>query len=57
MVGFIMQAGGYHSEAGVATQSLQAMNTIFYHLDKEYPKVMQELLEREAQVRQKKAKV
>lgn len=70
MIGFIMQAGGYHSEAGVAVQNQQAMDTIhnlfvygvaviglgivilmlFYHLDKEYPKVMKELLAREAKI-------
>lgn len=70
MIGFIMQAGGYHSEAGVTTQSQQAMDTIFnlfvygvaligigiivlmlfYHLDKQYPQIMKELLERESRV-------
>lgn len=73
-IGFIMQAGGYHSEAGVSAQSAQAIQTIydlfvygvaiigvailvlmlFYHLDKQYPQIMQELLEREERVRQKK---
>lgn len=73
-IGFIMQAGGYYSEAGVTAQSQQALNTIFnlfvygvaligvamivlmlfYHLDKEYPKIIQELLEREEKVRQAK---
>ncbi len=67
MIGFIMQAGGYHSEAGVSIQSQQALDTIynlfvygiavigigiiilmlFYHLDKQYPQIMKELLERE----------
>ena len=67
MIGFIMQAGGYHSEAGVSMQSQQALDTIynlfvygvaiigigviilmlFYHLDKQYPQIMKELLERE----------
>lgn len=28
-IGFIMQLGGYHSEAGVTVQSEQALNTIF----------------------------
>lgn len=70
MIGFIMQAGGYHSEAGVAFQSPQALQTIFnlfvygvaiigvgiivlmvfYHLDREYPQIMQELLAREAKI-------
>lgn len=68
MIGFIMQAGGYRSEAGVTVQSQQAIDTIynlfvygvaligigiivlmvFYHLDKQYPQIMKELLEREA---------
>lgn len=74
MIGFIMQAGGYHSAAGVTAQSQQAMNTIFnlfvygialigagifllmliYELDKEYPDIMKDLMEREAAVKQKK---
>ncbi|MCD8148377.1 MAG: glycoside-pentoside-hexuronide (GPH):cation symporter [Clostridiales bacterium] len=74
-IGFIMQAGGYHSEAGVTVQSQQALDTIFnlfvygialigiamivlmlfYHLDKEYPQIIRELLEREDKVRQEKA--
>lgn len=68
MIGFVMQAGGYRSEAGVTVQSQQAIDTIynlfvygvaligigiivlmvFYHLDKQYPQIMKELLEREA---------
>lgn len=71
MIGFIMQAGGYHSAAGVTVQSAQALQTIynlfvygitaigigivilmlFYKLDKEYPRIMAELLEREAKVK------
>ncbi len=67
MIGFIMEAGGYHSEAGVTVQNAQALNTIynlfvygiaiigvaiivlmlFYHLDRQYPQIMKELLERE----------
>ena len=75
MIGFIMEAGGYLSAAGVTEQSQQAVDTIFnlfvygiaiigvgiiilmlfYHLDKEYPQIMKELLEREARVSKKKA--
>ncbi|MBQ8145064.1 MAG: MFS transporter [Butyricicoccus sp.] len=66
-IGFIMEAGGYVSAAGVTTQSAEAIATIynlfvygvaaigigvvilmlFYHLDREYPQVIKELLERE----------
>ena len=75
VIGFIMEAGGYLSAAGVTEQSQQAIDTIFYlfvygiaiigvaiivlmlfyHLDKEYPRIMKELLEREAHVSKKKA--
>lgn len=75
VIGFIMEAGGYLSAAGVTEQSQQAIDTIFYlfvygiaiigvaiivlmlfyHLDKEYPRIMKELLEREARVSKKKA--
>lgn len=73
MIGFIMQMGGYHSEAGVTAQSQQAMATIynlfvygvaiigigiivlmlFYRLDKEYPRIMKELLDRESMISKK----
>ena len=66
-IGFIMEAGGYVSAAGVTTQSAEAIATIynlfvygvaaigigvvilmlFYHLDREYPQVIKELLKRE----------
>ena len=76
-IGFIMEAGGYVSAAGVTTQSAQAIETIynlfvygvaaigigvvilmlFYHLDKEYPQIIQELLEREQAKREQNKKM
>ena len=66
-----MAAGGYHSAAGVTSQSPEALQTIynlfvygiaviglgivvlmlFYKLDKEYPQIMAELLEREEKIK------
>ena len=70
-IGFVMAAGGYHSAAGVTSQSTEALQTIynlfvygiaviglgivvlmiFYKLDKEYPQIMEELLEREKKMK------